>query len=69
VRDFDISAAGLIAGTVPTTGTSSTARAWASAIVEAVLQAITIRSGRNRSVSRPSSAHTRVATSISVLVP
>jgi hypothetical protein len=30
------SAAGLIAGTVPTTGTPKTARAWESAMVDAV---------------------------------
>ena len=40
------SAAGLIAGTVPTTGTSSAARTCDSAIVEAVLHAMTISRGR-----------------------
>ena len=44
-RLFDISAAGLIAGTVPTIGTSSAARAWSRAIVEAVLQAMTTSRG------------------------
>ena len=38
-------AAGLIAGTVPTTGTSSAARTAPSAIVDAVLQAMTISRG------------------------
>jgi glutamine synthetase adenylyltransferase len=39
------SAAGLIAGTVPTMGRSSALRTSASAIVDAVLQAMTIRRG------------------------
>ena len=41
-----MAAAGLIAGTVPTTGTSSAARTTGSAIVEAVLHAITTSRGR-----------------------
>ncbi len=40
------SAAGLIAGTVPTTGMSSAARTWARATVAAVLQAMTAMRGR-----------------------
>ena len=62
-------AAGLIAGTVPTTGRSSAARTGASAIVEAVLHAITTSRGRYRSTSRPSSAGTRAAISASLRVP
>jgi hypothetical protein len=41
----DSSAAGLIAGTVPTTGRSSAVRTVSSAMVDAVLQAITISCG------------------------
>ena len=63
VRLLDSTAAGLIAGTVPTIGTSSAARTGSSAIVEAVLQAITISSGSNRSASRPSRAGTRASIS------
>ena len=44
-RVFDSAAAGLIAGTVPTIGRSSAARAASSAMVEAVLQAMTTRAG------------------------
>ena len=66
---FVNSAAGLIAGTVPTTGTSSAARTWSSAMVQAVLQAMTTRRGWNRSTSRPSRAGTREAISASDLVP
>ena len=62
-------AASLIAGTVPTTGTSSAARTWLSAIVEAVLHAMTIKRGENRSASRPSSAGTRAAISASLRTP
>ena len=64
-----IAAAGLIAGTVPTTGRSSAARTAGSAMVEAVLHAITIRRGRYRSASRPSSAGTRPAISLSLFSP
>ena len=42
---FVNSAAGLIAGTVPTIGTSSASRTMLSAMVEAVLQAIVMRRG------------------------
>src|SRR3546814_953089 len=45
-RVFDIAAAGLIAGTVPTIGRSSALRTAASAMVEAVLHAITTSRGR-----------------------
>jgi hypothetical protein len=41
----DAAAAGLIAGTVPTIGRSSAIRTVSSAMVEAVLHAITISSG------------------------
>ena len=64
-----IAAAGLIAGTVPTTGTSSAARTAGSAMVDAVLHAITTSRGRYRSTSRPSNAGTRAAISASLLVP
>ena len=60
-RVFDSSAAGLIAGTVPTIGKSSAARAWSRAMVEAVLQAMTTSRGRECSTSRPSRAGTRSA--------
>src|SRR5262249_19852666 len=42
---FDAAQAGLIAGTVPTNGTESCARRLGRTLVEAVLQAITTRSG------------------------
>ena len=63
------SAAGLIAGTVPTTGKSSAPRTTGSAIVDAVLHAITINRGRYRSANRPSNTGTRAAISASLLVP
>ena len=44
-RVFEKAAAGLIAGTVPTIGRSSAARTASSAMVEAVLQAMTISAG------------------------
>ena len=62
-------AAGLIAGTVPTIGTSSTSRTLASAMVEAVLQAMHTRRGFSRSVIRPSSPDTRAAICASLLLP
>ena len=68
-RVLDKAAAGLIAGTVPTIGKSSAARTASSAIVEAVLQAMTISNGSYRSASRPSKAGTRAATSAGLLVP
>ena len=49
--------AGLIAGTVPTKGTEKRARKCGSTRVEAVLQAMTTRSGRWVSISSPMSAH------------
>ena len=49
--------AGLIAGTVPTNGTEKRARKCGSTSVEAVLQAMTTRSGRCRSIRSPISAH------------
>jgi hypothetical protein len=63
------SAAGLIAGTVPTIGTLRTSRTMARAMVEAVLQAMQISRGLNLSLIRPSSPQTRAATSASLLVP
>ena len=45
--------AGLIAGTVPTNGTAKRARRCGSTSVEAVLQAITTRSGRWAAISSP----------------
>ncbi len=63
------SAAGLIAGTVPTIGISSTSRTMPSAMVEAVLQAMQISRGEKRSAMRPNSPQTRAATSASVLGP
>ena len=62
-------AAGLIAGTVPTIGISSTSRTMPSAMVLAVLQAMQIRRGWYLSAMRPSRPHTRAATSASLLVP
>ena len=56
--------AGLIAGTVPTKGTVKRSRSSGSTSVEAVLQAITTRSGACASISSPISAITR-ATSAS----
>ena len=46
-------AAGLIAGTVPTTGTASTSRTMPNAMVLAVLQAMQARRGWNRSAHAP----------------
>jgi hypothetical protein len=51
VRVALASAAGLIAGIVPTTGIGTEARTAGSATVLAVLQAMTIRSGSNRRAS------------------
>jgi hypothetical protein len=68
-REREIAAAGLIAGTVPTIGRSRAARTASRAMVEAVLQAITISSGSNRSASRPSKAGTRASISAGGLVP
>jgi hypothetical protein len=68
-RVFERAAAGLIAGTVPTIGTSSAVRTASKAMVEAVLQAITISSGSKRSASRPSRAGTRASICCAVLVP
>ena len=62
-------AAGLIAGTVPTIGTCSTSRTMPRAMVLAVLQAIVINRGANRSDSRPSNPATRAAISASVFSP
>ena len=62
-------AAGLIAGTVPTTGISSTSRTMPSAMVLAVLQAMQTSRGRYRSAILPSSPATRAAIWASVLVP
>ena len=64
-----IAAAGLIAGTVPTIGTSRTSRTAVSAMVEAVLQAMQTRRGCSRSVNRPNRPETRAAISASVFWP
>ena len=58
-----------VVGTVPTIGRSSAARTASSAIVEAVLQAMTISSGSTRSASRPRSAGTRASISAAGRVP
>jgi len=58
-----------MAGTVPTIGCSNAARTASSAMVEAVLQAMTINSGFSLSDSRPRRAGTRAAICASVLVP
>ena len=65
----DAPSAGLIAGTVPTIGTSKTSRTIPSAMVEAVLQAMQTSLGRRRSVIRPSSPATRAAICASLLSP
>ena len=57
--------AGLIAGTVPTNGTLKRVRKCGSTSVEAVLQAMTMRSGRWVSISSPMSAPTRATSSAS----
>src|ERR1700731_4528029 len=55
----DAAQAGLIAGTVPTNGSENCLRRSGSTMVDAVLQAITTRSGRWVSISSPMSATTR----------
>ena len=62
-------AAGLIAGTVPTIGTSSTSRTLDRAMVLAVLQAMHTSLGFSRSAMRPSRPETRAAICASVLLP
>jgi len=52
-------------GTVPMKGTENRARSCGSTSVEAVLQAITMMSGRWRSISSPISAVTRATSSVS----
>ena len=53
---IDAAQAGLIAGTVPTNGSAKFLRNRGSTMVEAVLQAITTRSGRCASISSPNKA-------------
>jgi len=62
-------AAGLIAGTTPMTGTVRNCRTAASAVVLAVLQAMTTMSGAVVSTSAPITAETRATSAASVLVP
>ncbi len=56
---IDAAQAGLIAGTVPTNGSENCLRRSGSTMVEAVLQAITTRSGRWVSINSPIRATTR----------
>ena len=55
-RVTEAAQAGLIAGTVPTNGTENFSRSSGSTMVEAVLQAMTTRSGRCAAISSPISA-------------
>ena len=61
--------AGLIAGTVPTNGTANFLRNSASTMVEAVLQAMTTRSGRCAAMSSSISATTREISAGSASAP
>jgi hypothetical protein len=59
----------LIAGTTPITGTVRNCRTAASAVVLAVLQAMTTISGAVAATSAPITAETRATSSASVFVP
>ena len=61
--------AGLIAGTVPTKGSENLLRNSGNAMVEAVLQAMTTRSGRWVAINSPMSATTRATSAGSSIAP
>ena len=67
--DCEAAQAGLIAGTVPTNGTLKRSRSAGSACTEAVLQAITTRSGECAAIKSPISAVTRAMSASSGTLP